>query len=94
MVRCKYVFHQLDETTFWIARTSEGLIRWYIRNNHSEQSFQTIPKPDNNNENNYNRMVRRLNIFILPKAFPQQLKASMILWLVDGPMVRQYKQTI
>ena len=88
------VFHQLDETTSWTAWTSEGLIRWYSRNDHPKRSFRTIPKPDNNNENDYNRMARRLDTSMLPEASPQQLKASMILWLADGPMVRRYEQTI
>ena len=47
-----------------------------------------IPKPDNNNKNNYNRMARRLNISMLSEASLQQLKASMILWLADNLMVQ------
>ena len=94
MLRYKYVFHQLDETTSWIAWTSEGLIRWYSRNDHSKRSLRTIPKPDNNDENNYNQIARRLDTSMLSEAFSQQLKALMILWLADNSMVQQYKQTI
>ena len=51
----------------------------------------TIAKLDNNNENNYNQIARRLNIFMPPKILPQQLKTLMILWFTDNPIAQQYK---
>ena len=47
MAGCKYVFYQLDETTSWAARTSERL------DDIVGTIIKTIPKPDNNNKNDY-----------------------------------------